>query len=208
MKLKAHLTAAAVAVGTFASTAQATTIDFTSTGTDTAIGANYTVTASASGILNSSASVTQTDEGLGVNGNPDTNPNQIDGSPVFSAESLTVTFAYAVKVLSVTLGAWDFNDDFTVSAVLANGSTTAPFQVGPGLTSGIFSMPGGVDLISFTITASGALLFDGGGLLNLSRNDDFTLAKIETASVPLPAGGPLLLGALGGIAALRRRKAA
>ena len=39
-------------------------------------------------------------------------------------------------------------------------------------------------------------------------NVDGQLASIEVSAVPVPASGLLLLGALGGAAALRRRKAA
>lgn len=51
-----------------------------------------------------------------------------------------------------------------------------------------------------------ALFGDGGGN-NDDDYDDYVL-QIDVAAVPLPAGGLLLLGALGGIAALRRRKTA
>lgn len=42
----------------------------------------------------------------------------------------------------------------------------------------------------------------------VAGRDGFDIDSISVTAVPLPAGGLLLLGALGGLAALRRRKAA
>ena len=53
-------------------------------------------------------------------------------------------------------------------------------------------------------TTGGALTFQNDGGDNVGA----VLSSVSLAAVPLPAGGLLLLGALGGIAALRRRKAA
>lgn len=53
-------------------------------------------------------------------------------------------------------------------------------------------------------TTGGALTFQNAGGDNVGA----ILSSVSLAAVPLPAGGLLLLGALGGIAALRRRKAA
>lgn len=38
--------------------------------------------------------------------------------------------------------------------------------------------------------------------------DGYDVSKVSIAPVPLPAGGLMLLGGLGGLAALRRRKKA
>ncbi len=52
-----------------------------------------------------------------------------------------------------------------------------------------------------------ALFGDGGRDFPSEDYDDYVM-RIDVAAIPLPAGGLLLLTALGGIAALRRRKVA
>jgi hypothetical protein len=153
---------------------------------------NFTATAEAGGILNfCGASVSQTAQGLGVNGCPDTEPGQIDGFPIFSYEMLTITFDYAVTLVNFTLGRLDSDDEFElflnrVSDGEYSGSN--PFNVGEIVTS-------------FSIKATGTGWFDG-----VLKADDFTLASIEVAPVPVPAAGLLLLGALGALGVVRRRQ--
>lgn len=191
------LICAALVLGA-AGPAAAATIDFTSSGTGAAgvvAGGplSYTSSASTSGFLNyAPPSVTVGVDGLGVNGRPDTNPGQIDGFPLFSAETLTITFSWAVNLLGFELGLLDRNDDYEISY---NGGAFEYF--GPNLTN---PMTGRNYVTSFSIRGSGVLFQDGLG------NDDFTLKYANVAPVPLPAAGFLLVGALGGIAALRRRK--
>ena len=48
---------------------------------------------------------------------------------------------------------------------------------------------------------------DQAGKIDDDNHDDF-LIRVNVAAVPVPAAGFLLIGALGGLAALRRRKAA
>jgi len=88
------------------------------------------------------------------------------------------------------------------------------FSVGSLLTGSITG-PGGVDLTTvgqwtpftreFTVTADNiyTLMFSGAG-----TDDSFggLLDNIAMVAVPLPAGGLLLIGALGGLAFWRRRK--
>lgn len=59
-----------------------------------------------------------------------------------------------------------------------------------------FSVTGGHNY-GFYMVATDGVLGSGQG---------FVVGDVDVAAVPLPAGGLLLLGALGGIAALRRRK--
>ena len=70
----------------------------------------------------------------------------------------------------------------------------------------IFNIASGDDVsntLTFT-TTGGALTFQNAGGDNVGA----VLSSVTLSAIPLPAGGLLLLGALGGIAALRRRKAA
>lgn len=103
-----------------------------------------------------------------------------------------------MRLVSVTFGNVDNNDQYDIA-----------FDFGSGFgayTNGILVASNnpsvfGINIVGFRVRASGTFIADG-----LLGNDDFTIARIETASVPLPAGGLLLIGALGGLAALRRRR--
>lgn len=81
--------------------------------------------------------------------------------------------------VTITLGSWST----TISNILSGDdvSTIVP--------------------LTFT-TTGGALTFQNAGGDNIGA----VLSSVTLSAVPLPAGGLLLLGALGGIAALRRRK--
>lgn len=185
-----------------AASAGAATIDFTSSGTGAggAVGGgplNYSTSAQATLLgFPVSASVTTTGNGLGIRSFLDTNGNQIDGSPLTASETLTVSFSWAVNLVNFTLGLLDANDDFEIAF---NGGSFTHYN--PGQSNPI---AGQNNVTSFSIRASGTSLAQDG----LLGNDDFTLKSANVAPVPLPAGGLLLLGAMGGLAALRRRKAA
>ena len=53
-----------------------------------------------------------------------------------------------------------------------------------------------------------SFVFTAGSLNDTAGFADGALAAMKVAAVPLPAGGLLLLTALGGLAAVRRRKQA
>jgi hypothetical protein len=156
-------------------------------------GPGFTITPGSAGILNSSASISQTATGLGVNGNPDTNPGNIDGFPIFSSEFLTVSFDWLVTLKKIVLGNVDANDD--VDLFLNNG------LVGSYKASVLTSMDLDADITSFRVRASGTVFADGLG------NDDFTLAGFTVAPVPVPAAGLMLIGGLGALGLARKRKA-
>jgi hypothetical protein len=79
----------------------------------------------------------------------------------------------------------------------------------------VFDLDAGVDLVGGSVGPNSVLTtnvsgFNGGrlGILYVATNSDPSILKVDVAAVPVPAAGFLLIGALGGLAALRRRKAA
>lgn len=153
------------------------------------------------GILNSSCSVTYNPAGLGVNGSPDITPGVIDGFPLFSSERLTFTFATDMIWNSITLGLWDRDDDLRLTF---DGGTDT---YGPGEANGTIDL-GGIVSKFLTVTAYGELGQDGCLCWDPElKYDKFTVASIDVSPVPIPAAGFLLVGAIGGLVALRRRKA-
>jgi hypothetical protein len=130
---------------------------------------------------------------------------RIDGVQAGSWEMLTITFiGGAVDLTNFVLGLMDPDDDFeycfnacasftTVAAGVPLGNTAVS-----GQESRTYAM-NMANVTSFSIRATGA----GGDIL-----DDFTLLGANVSAVPLPAGAPLLLAGLAGLAALRRRKKA
>ena len=192
--------AAALALAmTVASQASAATINFATGGDGTSAGGSvaggpltYTTSASASGWLNYNASVTQSGFGLGVNGTPDLQPGQID-SILVGSEVLTITFSWAVKLMDISLGLLNSWDDFEIAT-----NNSGYSQRGPGLTNPIAINENNVTWFSIRASGNNEFLHIG--------NDAFTLASANVAAVPVPAAGFLLIGALGGLAALRRRK--
>ena len=125
-------------------------------------------------------------------------------------------------------GGADFDDAYAYTSVGGGESATYDFGVDNNQVSFIWGSPDGYNLLTFyndgvatgetfVYTNNGANLADPFATIRTdlafdevmfsSGQNAFEFAQLSVATVPLPAGGLLLLGALGGIAALRRRKA-
>lgn len=212
--------AAGVVLALGAVTADANTIDFTSSSTGTTgslFGGSVTWTMTSSGVLNNSqlfdgATTPVTSSGLsfqtdgyGVGAYDD----EITTLPSGQQESITVTFSSAVLVnalyfLDLFISPDQSSQEVAVASInggfpIVNVYATDVFnKKNSGFASATFA-PIWVTEIYFTV---------------LSTNDsvgfaDGALAGIGLAPVPVPAAGLLLLGGLGGLAAFsRRRKAA
>lgn len=202
------LVAAGLLTLSLAGASQAATYDYDLTGLSGNLGTSesfmpsmgsgpgITVSAGATGLFNVSPTLTGRSSGLGVRGGPlDTEPGQIDGSPFGHSEFLTITFGWAVKLLSFGLGEVDPNDDYQFSI---NGG-----KFSDDLAALAINGVGENYVTSFVIRASGSVLEGPLG------NDNFRLASIQIASVPLPAAAGLLAAALAalGLAGVARRRA-
>lgn len=204
---------AAIALAVFAACAQAATYNFSCSGRDfvkqrcggdlgaSAVfsaegGPNVTVWAGSAGVLNDGvATLMQNGNGLGVNGRPDLNPWQLDGAPVGSSEFITVVFAKAVNLVNIRFINVDRNDEFDYSI---NGQRFVS-NVNIGARTPTYSL-------SFERVKTLIIRASGSPFVDALGNDDFSIAGLEVAAVPLPAGGMLLLGAVGALATLRRRR--
>ena len=82
-----------------------------------------------------------------MNGFPDTQPGQIDGFPLFSAESLLIDFGIDQVWNSITFVLWDDDDDVTLT--LDDG---ASFNYGPGVVG--FLDLGGTEPSSLRVTGT------------------------------------------------------
>ena len=125
------------------------------------------------------------------------------GSPGLPGSPATLTLTNLRKTFSMLWGSVDTYNRVDLCGVSGCVSVTGtqvhtagPVNFATGNAIVNFSTDFGIQTVSF---------FSNNGLTNDQAAFEFALAP---APVPLPAGGVLMLGALAGLVALRRRKAA
>jgi hypothetical protein len=116
-----------------------------------------------------------------------------------SFETLILTFSTAVKATSINLageGHGNFGGSVRINGIL--------FGVGAFLGNGDFSAM--LSSALSTLDATSIWSFQYVPTSQVSSTDEFYIDSISVAPVPTPAAGLLLMGALGSLAALRRRR--
>lgn len=141
-------------------------------------------------------------------------------APLGGPYTQTIDVGYAAPVPFVLPGAGSANViDLALADVVNAGGTDDGFgleevQIGVGVIKMLFSALGIVAVPAPSDFVLVSLYNDdfGAGFLDLASNIyPATIVVIEgkeLSAVPLPAGGILLIGAMGGMAVLRRRKQA
>lgn len=147
------------------------------------------------------------------------------GQGLYLSGPANVTFTYLGKEAYFSNRAVELVNDGTVRLLddvgvgdsisfsqLASGLLQFRFRTaglgGQSITNGVGSTNTALDMAFKWIDSRTVFaLFGDGGFANDNDYDDMVI-RIQVAAVPVPAAGFLLIGALGGLAALRRRKTA
>lgn len=154
-------------------------------------------------------------------GDPVTNYSGTFSGGLLVSGPAKITFTYLGKEAGYSNSAVSLVSGGTLSDLVAGASITFNQLVsglvqfsfetdgdgGQSITNGGGSTSPALDMAFRMISPTSyfALFGDGGG----GNDDDLDdmVIRIDVAPIPLPAGGLLLIGALAGLAALRRRKA-
>ncbi|MGV8986872.1 MAG: VPLPA-CTERM sorting domain-containing protein [Cypionkella sp.] len=123
----------------------------------------------------------------------------LDGIGQFSAINGTVTYAFGSLMDTLKI-VWGSPDDYNYLKFYKGGAEVATVS-GSEITS---QFGANINNSLFTITDFGK--FDSVKFISTSAAFEYANVEGALSAVPLPAGGLLLLSALGGAAALRRRK--
>ena len=152
-------------------------------------------------------SVDQYNQGAGVVAPRDNTDNALgaaDGSFLALGLGGDATFSFGQvfgspgAVFEITFGKRSNHiEKATIIGILGGIETVIAF-IANGASESVFTFTGIFDQLKIVDTSP-----IGGGSV-----DGFDIDAVKVSTVPLPAGGLLLAGALGGIAALRRRKTA
>lgn len=139
--------------------------------------------------------------------------DEIATIPGGAVQSITLSFfkdgeAFEANILGFAfLDLFKLEGDAGESAILtvdagssAGDTETLMFNPANGVPNGGYAEITGLNLFASQITFTAGAINDNRGVA------DGALAALQIAAVPLPAGGLLLLTALGGVAALRRRR--